>query len=276
MASDTGPFERMEAFFTARGYETHRHDTYAIGITLNGAQSFHYRGALRTSLPGNGTMVLHPDEPHDGQAGAEDGFHYRMIYVEPSAIQDVLRGRPLPFIDGGISADPRLRAATSALLPDTGDRIERLEYEDGIFDLAQALATAGAAVSPEHRRRFIDYTACERARQWLDAYPATNVSLEELELAAGKDRWALSRDFRRLYGTSPHRYLVMRRLARVRQSLRCGHSLAAAAIDAGFTDQSHMTRHFKKTFGISPGRWLATLQAAGRAQSYNTSAAIGR
>ncbi|WP_459668244.1 AraC family ligand binding domain-containing protein, partial [Achromobacter xylosoxidans] len=50
-------FERIEAYFGGRGYGLHRHDTYAIGCTLAGVQSFHYRRGLRHSLPG-GVLVL--------------------------------------------------------------------------------------------------------------------------------------------------------------------------------------------------------------------------
>ena len=47
----------------------------------------------------------------------------------------------------------------------------------------------------------------------------------------------------------------MRRLDQVRATLRTHASLADAAFDAGFADQSHMTRQFKRAFGLSPGRW---------------------
>ncbi|MHC8332749.1 helix-turn-helix domain-containing protein [Pseudomonas sp. LB3P25] len=57
------------------------------------------------------------------------------------------------------------------------------------------------------------------------------------------------------FGTSPHRYLTLRRLGRVKALTQAGLALSDAAIDAGFFDQSHMSRHFKKTFGISPSRW---------------------
>jgi len=49
--------------------------------------------------------------------------------------------------------------------------------------------------------------------------------------------------------------LTMRRLDEVRASLRTHATLADAAGDAGFADQSHMTRQFKQAFGLSPGRW---------------------
>ena len=91
--------------------------------------------------------------------------------------------------------------------------------------------------------------------------PASAPTLAELEAIGGRDRWQLSRDFRQLYGTSPHRYLVMRRLGQARSAMREGASLAAAAIGAGFADQSHMSRHFKRTYGMTPAAWVRLLAA---------------
>jgi AraC-like DNA-binding protein len=76
---------------------------------------------------------------------------------------------------------------------------------------------------------------------------------------AGRDRWALSRDFRLLFGTSPYRYLTMRRLDLVRSLLAQGKPLVDAAMLAGFTDQSHMTRQFRSTYGMPPARWVKML-----------------
>ncbi|MBW6194419.1 AraC family ligand binding domain-containing protein, partial [Pseudomonas aeruginosa] len=110
-APQHGAVERIEAYFAGHGYDPHRHDTYAIGQTLAGVQSFRYRRSQRHSLPG-GCLVLHPDELHDGEAGSQEGFRYRMLYVEPALIQQALGGRPLPFVRGGLSDDPRLIAAS--------------------------------------------------------------------------------------------------------------------------------------------------------------------
>ncbi|TIT97479.1 MAG: AraC family transcriptional regulator, partial [Mesorhizobium sp.] len=89
--------ERIEARFHGNAFDLHRHDTYAIGVTLDGVQRFHYRGAVRHSLPGQ-VIVLHPDELHDGGAGTEDGLRYRILYLEPSLLSDCLGGAPLPFV----------------------------------------------------------------------------------------------------------------------------------------------------------------------------------
>ncbi|MHC5351555.1 AraC family transcriptional regulator [Metapseudomonas furukawaii] len=252
-----GKVERIEAYFSGQGYEPHRHDTYAIGRTLSGVQSFHYRGAMRHGLPG-GTLVLHPDEVHDGMAGTEEGFRYRMLYIEPTLIQQVLGGKPLPFVAGGLSDDPRLLRATSALLRATENTPDPLEEDDALYDLALALdAVAGRRVG----RRAIDYPAAERARVFIDDQRGLGITLEDLERISGRERWSLSRDFRALFGTSPYRYATQRRLAHCRALLQAGHGLADAALEAGFFDQSHMTRQFIQGYGLSPARWLKLLAA---------------
>lgn len=255
-APDVGGLQRFEAFFAGHGYNLHRHDTYAIGLTLAGVQSFQYRGGWRHSLPG-GTMVLHPDEVHDGEAGTEAGFKYRMMYIQPALIQQMLGGQPLPFIQNGLSTDPRLFAATAVLLRSLDCPLDPLEEQDALFDLAQALSNA-CAVSVT--RPSFDYVAAERAREFIHSALDRTVTLEELAQHSGRDRWSLSRDFRLLFGTSPYRYLTMRRLDLVRSLLIQGQTLASAALIAGFTDQSHMTRQFSKTYGLSPARWMKMLR----------------
>lgn len=248
-----GGFERVEACFSGVAFAPHRHDTYAIGVTLEGVQSFDYRGAARHSLPGQ-LVILHPDERHDGRAGDERAFAYRTAYVAPALIQQALDGRPLPFIDEGVSGDPRLRAPIMALLSDYERPLAELELEDALYDLATAMqAVAGQArpLGPMNRR------AALAARDYIEARLDEGLSLDELEQATRHDRWQLSRDFRKLFGTSPYRYLILRRLDKARDAMLAGCSAAQAAVDCGFADQSHFGRLFKQSFGLSPNAWLA-------------------
>lgn len=244
--------ERIEAFFSDHAYEPHRHDTYAIGRTLSGVQSFHYKGEKQHSRPGM-TMVLHPDEKHDGESGSEHGFRYRMVYIEPAMIQKILKGKPLPFIPKALSEDPRLFHATNTFMQHMQHRIDRLEEEDALYDLAMALSD----VASQHTQKTstFDYPAAERARELILSHLHQNLSLDDLEKNTGRDRWCLSRDFRLLFGTSPHRYMIMRRLDLVKGRLMQGDSIVDASSTAGFFDQSHMTRHFLQTYGLSPAQW---------------------
>ncbi|WP_312936095.1 AraC family transcriptional regulator [Pseudomonas sp.] len=254
-ADTPGRIERIEAWFGGHGYDPHRHDTYSIGRTLAGVQSFHYTGSLRHGLPGT-TLVLHPDELHDGMAGTDAGFRYRMAYIDPALIQQVLGGEPLPHIVGGVSSDPRLLRASETLVQAVEHPLAELEEQDAVYDLAIALrAVAGR---PRGRKR-LDYCATQRARAFILEHLEQDITLPMLEHVSGRERWSLSRDFRTLYGTSPYRFVTLRRLDRVRALLLAGCSLVDAALAAGFHDQSHMTRYFTRCYGVPPARWLQRL-----------------
>lgn len=247
--------ESIEAFFSGHAFDPHRHGTYAIGRTLAGVQSFSYRGARSNSLPGE-TMILHPDEVHDGRAGAADGFRYRMLYLPPALMQDILGGRPLPFHRESVSRDPRLARATEAVFAALDAQPDVLARDDALYGLVATLAEVCQAWPSRGR---VDFAAALRAREYLEDHLDQAVSLDDLARCAGRDRWSLTRDFRAYFGTSPHRYLTLRRLDRVRLQVRLGRGLAEAAVEAGFCDQSHMSRQFRQTFGMAPARWFRGL-----------------
>ncbi len=251
-----GDIERIEARFHGHGFEPHRHDTYAIGVTLSGVQTFRYRGSERASLPGN-VIVLHPDEVHDGAAGTDDGLTYRMLYLPPERLIEA-GTVSLPFVGAPVLADEEFRLCLAEALDDLDVQPEALMLDDIVLRLGAALrrnsddplsGTAGTAG--------IDRTAVLHCRDYLRENCEQSISSEALEQISGLDRYQTARHFRRLFGTSPHRYLVMRRLDRAKAMLAEGASLADAAIGSGFADQAHFSRHFKKTFGMTPGRWTA-------------------
>ncbi len=258
-------FERIEASFSGHAFDPHRHDTYAIGFTIQGVQSFRYRGASEHSLPGQ-LFVLHPDETHDGHAGTSAGFRYRILYVEPGAIGDALGEAPcpLPFVREAVSNDSGIAAAIMPALEDLDLPLEDLHRDQIILDLADALAAADPSI-PRRTLSARHWSAVGKARDVLDASLRKGVASAELEAATGLTRYALARHFRACLGTSPYRYLVMRRLDRARALIRQGAPLVDAALASGFADQSHMTRHFKNAYGLSPGRWAALLEWPRRA-----------
>ena len=254
--------ERIEAHFYGEAFEPHRHDTYAIGVTLRGVQTFRYRGETRASRPGE-IIVLHPDEIHDGGAGTEEGLRYRMLYLEPSLLRRCLDGEysALPFVDQPIIADDAFRDALFAALGALDDDLDELLVDDLVMRIAERLSRYGKRplkpLGTSARRSAL------LARDYLNANADRAVRSEELEKIAGLDRFALSRHFRAAFATSPHRFHLMRRLQQARSMIGAGGELADIAIATGFADQSHLSRHFKKAFGVTPGRWAVLVGARG-------------
>jgi AraC-like DNA-binding protein len=251
--------ERAEVFLSTCAFEPHRHDTYAIGVTLAGVQTFRYRGERRVCLPGE-LHVLHPDELHDGAAGTEDGFGYRILYVAPKLVREALGGGELPFVADPVQpASPSARVVES-LLADIDEPIDDVARASIVAFVADALC---ALETRRPRARCpIDAEAVERVREYLDTHAAEQTPASTLEQIAGADRFTIARHFRRVHGTSPDRYRVLRRLGLARKAIESGEPLARAAADAGFADQSHMTRQFKRAYGLTPASWVNVVNAA--------------
>jgi len=107
--------ERLKARFHGYAYDWHRHDTYAVGVTLEGVQTFDYRRTTHNSLAGQ-VIVIHPDERHNGRAGSTAGFGYCMVYIEPSRIREAVELPRLPFVPETIFSDRSLARTILAAL----------------------------------------------------------------------------------------------------------------------------------------------------------------
>lgn len=80
-----------------------------------------------------------------------------------------------------------------------------------------------------------------------------------LAKAAGVSREHFSRRFRKQFGLPPQILLMGNRVNFARSLLKDGAEPCSAALEAGFSDQSHMTRHFNAFFGIAPGHYQRSL-----------------
>jgi AraC-like DNA-binding protein len=245
----------------ARGFALHRHDTYGIAVTELGVQTFDYRGSLERSLPGQVT-VLHPDERHDGRAGTDSGFGYRIVYVAPAqigaALCDIIdHPTPLPFVREPVMLSPRLASAVTDAF---ASGLQPLARDGLVLRLAEGLLAADQSLTgaPEPR---VDQAALVRAREFLDAERGV-VRSSVLESVTGLSRYTLARQFRVAYGTSPYRYSLQRRLDFARHALKRGDPVVEVALESGFADQSHFTRAFAATYGLPPARYAAITAAS--------------
>jgi AraC family transcriptional regulator len=105
-------------------------------------------------------------------------------------------------------------------------------------------AAAGGDLSDARLRRTVEF---------IHANLIDDVSLETLADVAGMTPFHFARLFKRATGQAPHRFVIQRRLERVREMLISSDAtLAEIAAQTGFYDPSHLTWHFKRTWGVSP------------------------
>jgi len=246
-----GEVQRVEACYEGQAYAPHAHGGYGLAITTQGVQSFNYRGVLRHSLPGN-VVVLHPGEKHDGQAGSEQPFVYRGMFIDTADVQEILGGYGLPFLAGGVAISAPLVSVAKRALEDLARPLDKMEYQEILHDFAHIMR---CIENNKVKHTTVNFNAMKLAREYICDSLDSEITLEKLAEITGYSKWQITKDFRSLYGESPYRYLISRRLSRAKEMLEQGRSVAFVANELCFSDQSHFTRQFKKCFGITPFAW---------------------
>ncbi len=187
------------------------------------------------------------------------------FYISAAALDRLADDQGLPRVTGLCTTplqvrDPVMQGLALSLLPMLEapqeaatrflDSVALAFHAHVVRNYADAPASrgsAGAGLAPWQLRRvhaFVDAN--------LDADPSIADLAGECRLSPSH----FARVFSRSVGTSPHRWIVNRRIERAKALLRDGsHELAQVALSCGFVDQSHFTRAFVQFVGQSPGRW---------------------
>lgn len=155
-------------------------------------------------------------------------------------------------------------ASGSACTPPSGSDAGLLELK--LLELLHLMAAEPAATgviaaleneSQRHRRSIADV---------MRAYADEPLSVEDYAALCGRSVSTFGREFRRLHGMTPGRWLQQRRLALAHGALmERGISVTDAALEAGYVNVSHFIRAYREQFGETPKqaqrRVLTTLAA---------------
>lgn len=102
----------------------------------------------------------------------------------------------------------------------------------------------------------VTYGRMGEALQAMYSHYAENLQTEDLATSASLSKSQFNRKFRRLFGTTPHEYLL-----RVRVNAACrllettDLTVTAIALETGFFDHSHFTRVFHRIMDVTPGEY---------------------
>lgn len=193
-------------------------------------------------------------------------FHSVHFYF-PREVMDAIAddaGAPrigdLHFRPGVGHDDAVVRGLGTAILPafEQPDQANRLFIEHVTLAVGTHLAESYGDMRAEHRARRGGLASWQekRAKEFLDAHLDGDVPLAGVARECGLSASHFSRAFRQSTGTSPHQWLLQRRVDRAMELLvEPRWSLTDVALACGFADQSHFTRVFTRIAGLSPGAW---------------------
>src|SRR5436305_11725113 len=104
-----------------------------------------------------------------------------------------------------------------------------------------------------------------RAKDLADARYREPLDIPMLARAAKLSPAHFSREFRRAFGESPHRYLLTRRLERAAALLRnTDRPVTEICFSVGLTSLGSFTSTFRRVYGLSPTAYRASFPPAMR------------
>jgi AraC-like DNA-binding protein len=248
--------------------DPHTHEEYQLAVLERGAGVLRAGGRRHQVRPG-AVQLINPGEVHTGGPDGPAAHVLRSVLLGPAWLAEAAHafaGRAAPAGPSFVRAlvrDEALAAAVARIADPAWEPASALAREAAVLDaLVRALARHGGGGAA--RRTGAEPAAVSRAREYLHAHVGEDVSLAALGGVVGLSPYQLGRAFRRHVGAPPHAYHLQLRLARARTLLAGGVPIAAAALAAGFADQSHLYRRFRRLFGLTPGRFAAAAIRPGR------------
>lgn len=95
------------------------------------------------------------------------------------------------------------------------------------------------------------------AKEYLDDNYFRKLDVNEISQVAALSEYHFFRTFKQVFGISPHKYLVRRRLQKASELLKeHRYTVTEVAYLIGFPDIHSFSKSFKKEFGVTPTRFI--------------------
>ena len=253
--------------------EMHSHDFFEVYCFLRGSASYIIEECKYTLLPGDILLIpqgkLHQLDIKD----STETYERYVLWINSKYIKKIssqktdlrtcfecaLKSKSFLIRNGAISQKIRRLLESITLSKEDAfgtdveneERIKSLLVTLAQFFLQNDEATFAYGTSNACVRRAIDYIARN-----IDK----NLSLDTIADALFVNKYYLAHVFKETTNTSPHRYILKKRLVLSKQLLEKGHPATEVYQKCGFTDYTHFFRAFKNEFGITPKQFVKSLR----------------
>ena len=250
---------RLEAYRfegIGRPFPNHFHDYYVIGFIEQGKRRLWYRNREYAIGPGC-VLLFNPGDTHacvqtDGGTLDYRGFNIATEIMLDLA-EEITGKRALPGFSPAVLRDEDV----SCYLRPLHDLVMNGSLEFGkeeslLFMLSLLMRRCGQPFEdciPECREEI------EQACAFMEEHAAERISLDQICRQAGLSKSTLLRAFTKSKGVTPYCYLESLRIGRAKKLLEQGASPMEAALQTGFSDQSHFTNYFTRFIGLTPGAY---------------------
>jgi AraC family transcriptional regulator len=211
---------------------------------------------ISCDFPGRSRLCIFPSGTEiEGEWNAGPTADYTVVFLDPS------------FVASRLGADvcrPTIGFHHDGLSRGLAELQREAACPDGVFNLMaegwaiQALAQIARVSRGYHAGQAkVQGGLSARCERMLDEHIrsslARDIAVEELARLAGLSERHLLRAFQRSFGSTPHQYVLARRIDQAKDRLqRSDDSVTEIALAVGFGQAEHFATTFKRMTGFTP------------------------
>ena len=104
------------------------------------------------------------------------------------------------------------------------------------------------------------YRRIVQAKLFIDSDYADDIDLDNIADEAYFSKFHFIRQFKKIYGKTPHQYLIVVRIEKAMQLLRTDIPVSVVCFSVGFESLSSFSGLFKRVVGFTPSAYLIQQQ----------------
>lgn len=248
---------RIEAFRfegIVQPFPNHFHEHYVIGFVEDGERCLSCKNK-EYNIERGSIVLFNPGDNHACVQSDNGTFDYRGFNISKSIMLDLAEEitgkRELPGFSKNVIFDDEIACYLRPLHEMIMNGVSDFGKEETLLFLISALIqNYGQPFEncvPECPQEI--EKACEFIRQHFNE----RIYLDQICRYAGLSKSTLLRAFTKSKGVTPYRYLETIRINEAKALLGKGMQPVEAAMQTGFSDQSHFTNYFNSFIGLAPG-----------------------
>lgn len=246
-------------------FPNHFHDYYVIGFIEAGTRSLSCRNKEYTIGQGN-ILLFNPNDNHSCVQCDGGTLDYRGLNISKetmsSLVEEITGKRTLLGFSENVIKNDELKSYLHSLHQTIMDGSKEFEKEEMLLLLISLLIEQyGQPFSnciPECSKEIEDTCI------FMEEHFSEHITLEELCKCSGLSKSTLLRAFTKTKGVTPYRYLQAIRVGKAKVLLEQGVFPIDAAIQTGFSDQSHFSNFFNMFIGLSPAAYRRIFKEGGK------------
>lgn len=239
-----------------QSFPNHFHEYYVIGL-IEGGQRLMSCKNREYHLGKGDIVVFNPGDNHCCSQLGDGTLDYCGINIPKETMQkltkEITGKEDLPIFSKNVICDDEIAGylhPLHELIMKGSDELEKEEHL--VFLVSKLFQKYGIIASSDILRcpKEIE-TACA----FMEAHFDEHICLEQICLCSGLSKSTLLRAFTKSKGVTPYNYLENIRISKAKKLLEQGVMPIDAAMQTGFSDQSHFTNYFMRFIGITPGAY---------------------